>query len=325
MGYDPAIAKMYNRIFVDPKNPINYRPTVPLNKRTGQFAYWGQVSPMDGAWCFKMNPNNFNETPFLAPFLKDAIRNDEIGKLQYNKDIISAYAILAGEIRLFDNAKSGTKANQFAIDPATLGGFMAKAKAGLDSLIKLAALPTENTRMYQFNDTNASMYTDQLATSAGVGSGVSRVIYSSDRMSNAEIEAGITDQYNTMKALYYQFENFLDFYVNQLTKKYKFKFHFTGCTYDFERDKRFDRLCKLADRGLVLGPSAWASAVGYEPQQFERLLEEAKYGDFKDKFMLMLNANTTAQSSDNQGGRPTKETGDLSDSGEMNRNADGEL
>lgn len=43
-------------------------------------------------------------------------------------------------------------------------------------------------------------------------------------MSAAEIEAGIIDQYNTMKPLYYQFENFLNYYVNQLTTKYKFKF-----------------------------------------------------------------------------------------------------
>lgn len=272
-----------------------------------------------------MNPNNFNETPFLAPFLKNAIRNDEIERLQYNKDIISAYAILAGEIRLFDNAKSGTKANQFAIEPKTLGGFMAKAKAGLGESIRLAALPTENTDMYQYNDNNPNMYNQQLSTSAGVGSGVSRVIYSSDRMGNAEIEAGITDQYETMRVLYYQFENFMDFYVNQLTKKYKFKFHFSGCTHNFEREKRFDRLCKLADRGLVLGASAWASVTGYEPQHFERLLEEGKYSDFKEKWQLMLNSNTTSQSSEDQGGRPTKETGELSDSGEMSRNADGDL
>ena len=115
---------------------------------------------------------------------------------------------------MFDNAKSGTVANQFAIDPATLGGFMAKAKAGLGN-VKLAALPTENNKFYQFSDSNTSMYTDQLSTSAGVGSGVSRIIYSSDRMGNAEIEAGITDQFNTMKAVYPQFQNFLEFYVNK--------------------------------------------------------------------------------------------------------------
>lgn len=322
-GYDPSLAKTYKRVFEDIKNSINYRPTNPLNNRTGQFAYWAQTSPENGAWAFKWNPNNFAQVPFLAPFLKNAIRNDEIEKLQYDKDIIAASAILAGEIRLFDNAKSGTKANQFAIDPVTLGSFMGKAKEGLGRQIKLGALPTENTKYYQFNDNNSSMYQDQLSTSAGVGSGVSRIIYSSDRMSNAEIEAGITDQYNTMSSMYYQFENFLDYYVNQLTKKYKFKFHFSGCSYSFDREKRFDRICKLADKGLVLNQSMWASAMGIEPQIFERSLEESKYSDWINKFStLMLNSNTTGQ---NSPGRPKKDDIDLSESGQMNRDVESNI
>ena len=40
-----------------------------------------------------------------------------------------AYAILAGEIATYDNAKSGTQSNQMVFDPKKLGGFMAKAKA----------------------------------------------------------------------------------------------------------------------------------------------------------------------------------------------------
>ena len=39
------------------------------------------------------------------------------------------------------------------------------------------------------------MYSNQLSATAGVGSGLSRVIYSSDRQSNAEIEAGMTEMY----------------------------------------------------------------------------------------------------------------------------------
>ena len=267
--------------------------------------------------------SNFNTTPYLAPFLKDAIRNDEVATLQYNKDISSAYGILAGEIKLFDNAKSGTTANQFAIDPATLGAFMGKVKEGLQNVgstgtsTKAVAMPVENIKWFQFSDGNPSMYEQQLANSAGVGSGISRVIYSSDRMSNAEIEAGIIDQYNTVKQVYSQFNNFLEFFGNQLTKKYKFKFSFDGCSYPFEREKRFERLTKAADKGIVLGPSAWASAMGYTPMEFDRLLDEARYGDFSTKWQLMLNTNTTAQ--DSQGGRPQKDTGDLSDSGESSR------
>lgn len=230
---------------------------------------------------------------------------------------------MAGEIRLFDNAKSGTTANQFAIDPVTLGAFMGKVKEGLQGVgtnaqtTKAVAMPTENIKWFQFNDSNPTMYEQQLANSAGVGSGISRVIYSSDRMSNAEIEAGIIDQYNTVKQVYSQFNNFLEFFGNQLTKKYKFKMTLDGCSYPFEREKRFERLTKAADKGIVLGPSAWASAMGYTPMEFDRLLDEAKYGDFSTKWQLMLNTNTMAQ--DSQGGRPQKDTGDLTDSGESSR------
>ncbi len=322
-GFDPAFKKYYNNVFGDNQNLWHYIPTNPLDSREGIFATWTQTSPDDGAWCFKLFPENFNTTPYLAPFLKDAIRNDEIANLQYNKDIASAYGILAGEIRLFDNAKSGTTANQFAIDPATLGAFMGKVKEGLQNVgttgptTKAVAMPTENIKWFQFSDSNPTMYEQQLSNSAGVGSGISRVIYSSDRMSNAEIEAGIIDQYNTVKQVYSQFNNFLEFFGNQLTKKYKFKMTLDGCSYPFEREKRFERLTKAADKGIVLGPSAWASAMGYTPMEFDRLLDEAKYGDFSNKWQLMLNTNTTAQ--DSQGGRPQKNTGDLTDSGESSR------
>lgn len=49
-GFDPAIIKQFNKMFGPDGKLVNYRPTVPLNERTGEFAYWGQVSPMDGAW-----------------------------------------------------------------------------------------------------------------------------------------------------------------------------------------------------------------------------------------------------------------------------------
>ena len=111
----------------------------------------------------------------------------------------------------------------------------------------------------------------------------------------------------------------MEFFGNQLTKKYKFNFTFDGCSYPFEREQRFDRLMKVADKGLVLGPSAWASVLGYKPQEFERLLEESKYSEWVDKYsQLMKNAFTTSQKS-NDGGRPRKDDGDLSDSGESSR------
>ena len=201
---------------------------------------------------------------------------------------------------------------------------MGKVKEGLQNVgstgtsTKAVAMPVENIKWFQFSDGNPSMYEQQLANSAGVGSGISRVIYSSDRMSNAEIEAGIIDQYNTVKQVYSQFSNFMEFFANQLTRKYKFALTFDGCSYPFEREQRFERLVKMADKGIVLNPSAYAAVLGYKPQEFERMLEESKWSGWVDKYsQLMMNSFTTSQSS--SGGRPRKKTGDLTDSGESSR------
>lgn len=320
-GFDPSFQKYYKRVFDGGANLSDYRPTNQLNERKGVYNMWIQTSPEDGAWVFKRDSSNFNTTPLLAPFLKNAIRNDEIEQLQYDKDIASAYAILAGEIRLFDNAKSGTQANQFAISPDVLGGFMKKAKSGLGRLISLAALPVENSKFYQFEDKNSDMYSNQLSTSAGVGSGVSRVIYSSDRQSNAEIEAGLRDMYETMKPLYYQFANFMEFYANKLTKKYKWAFEFDGSNYSFERKERLDRIIKYADKGMVLPPAAWSSVMGMKPQMFERMLQESKWSGWNGLWQLPLNANTSKSPSNDgsDAGRPRVDDAEITDSGEASR------
>lgn len=319
-GFDPSLKRTYLNAIQS--SDMDYRPSAPLNQRDGSYALWADVSPLSGAWCFKFSTDTFAQNPFLAPFVANVLRNNEVGDLQYDKDLLSAAGILAGEIRLFDSAKSGTQANQFAIDPKTLGAFLQKAKTGLKRQFQLAAMPLENIKFFQYEDKNPESYNNDLTTTAGLGTGISRVIYSSDRMSNAEIEAALNEVYQTMKPMYAQFNNFLDFYVNQMTSKYKFKFEFTGSNYPFERDARFDKLMKLADKGLVLNSSAWASAIGMNPVTFDRMLSESKATGWVIKYgQLVLNANTSKSPSDSgsDGGRPRQNASSLTDSGEASR------
>lgn len=316
-GFDPVFKKYYKEMFID-NDYTAYIPTNPFNNRNGTYALWHQTSPTDGAFAFKFDTSNFNSTPFLAPYLKDCFTNDEIGQLQKNKDMISAYGILSGEIRLFDNAKSGTIQNQFAIDPKTLGNFMGMVKKGLESNVHAVALPLENSHFYQYVDNNPSMYSNHLSSSVGVGTGLSRVIYSSDRMSNAEVQYAVETQYHLMKPLYYQFESFLNYFGNQLTKKYKFSFILDGCSYEFEKEKRFERLLKLADKGIILDPTAYAFAFNMRPQEFERSIKSALSSKWYAKLGLFPNTNTASMGQVT--GRPPVDDAEISDSGEMNRN-----
>lgn len=233
--------------------------------------------------------------------------------------MLAAYGILAGEIRLLDNVKSGEIRDQFAIAPKTLGQFMGAVKNGLDSRVKAVAMPVEDVDFYQFNDSNTDMYTDQVSTTTGIGSGLSRVIYSSDRMSSAEIQYAAETQYNLMKPMYAQFANFLNYFGNKLTKRFKFSFVLDGCAYTFHKDKKLERLMKLADKGIILDPTAYAFAVDMKPQDFERSVLNTANNKWYMNLGLFPNTNTasTAQSG---GGVERYDDTIIEDSTEYNRN-----
>ena len=77
---------------------------------------------------------------------------------------------------------------------------------------------------------------------------------------------------------------------------------------------------KLADKGLVLNDSAFASAIGMHPVEFKNSLKESKYTGWLDEFsQLMVNVNVISQGG-NDNGRPRLSDTEISESGEMNRN-----
>lgn len=316
--FDPSLKETYTRAMK--ANDLSYVPSAPLDERKGTYAMWADVSPKNGAWAWKFNTSDFSPVPFLAPFVKDIMRNSEVEELQYNKDLISAYGILAGGIKTYEGAKSGEHKDQFAINLKLLAQLLSLVKSGLgDSLIKVAAMPTEDNKFYQFQDYTPDMYKTQLSTTVASGSSISRVIYSSDRMSNAEVEAAMGEVYATMKPLYSQFNNFMDYYVNQMTKKYHFKFIFNGSNYRFERSQRFDNLMKIADKGIVLPMGEFASVLGYNPVVFEKMLQESKATGWVGKYsQMMVNVNT-ANAGESENGRPPMDDTELTDSGEVSR------
>ena len=94
LEFDPSLVQTFKKALDNPN--LNYRPSAPLNERDGNYAYWADVSPMNGAFAFKFSTDNFSPAPFLSPFVANVLRNNEVGELQYNKDLIAASAILAG-------------------------------------------------------------------------------------------------------------------------------------------------------------------------------------------------------------------------------------
>lgn len=299
--FPSSMTEYYNDIFKN-KGLEDYIPSNRLGSRDGTFALWHQTDVEKGYWTFKFDNSIFANIPYLTPIMTDAQNMGILRALQMNKNIASARAILVGEIGFLKETSGGSKADQLNVTPNTLATFLKLVKDGLDEIWGVGGLPLTEIDKYQYEDKNTEMYSDQMKNLAGQSVSLSRVIYCSDKMSQIEAELSLYTDANLMKSLYTQFEDFLNFYVNQKTRKYKFKFHFEGIEYPLDRQNRFDMAMSAAEVGIVL-PTLFQSAIGLEPQEFAREMERAKATGFSDTLTQLLSIHTQS-GSDEKGGRP---------------------
>ena len=283
--------------------------------RNSMYANWCQTSPKDGAWCFAWSLGDYRTNPPFASGMKLVIQNDDLEKLALDKNILSSYYLLAGEIGMLDKTQS-QKPDQFAISPQNLGKFLSLVSKGIESSgIKPIAMPLTNIKGYQYNppssDTTATTIKDEVSQLASGSS----MIYSTEKMSTYELELAVENDYAKIEHLYDQYVAFLEYFVNKKMNKYHFQFNMSGLNRTAHKQKEIDNLMKYSTVGLTMPPSVWASALGMKPQFFERALEQAKFGNMQNNLSLLLNTNTTAQG-DSEGGRPTKSNSQKSDSTE---------
>ena len=320
-SYDPVFRKYWKNVFDERDD--GYYPTAPLSNRFGEFEEWTQTSPDDNAWVFTMDESNIAATPFLVPNILNFLTNKEIEGLQADKDMISARGILAGEIQLLDKQKSGQSTDAMAYNMKTLMKMLALVKKGLSNNINAVAMPAGSPKFYQFADSNTDMVKNQNNNTVGQAVSASRIIYSSDKMSETEAKNAVVTDFNMIAKLYPQFEHFLNFFVNKKTRKYKFAFNFSGSTYPFMREDLITKYTTFMDKGVVLAPRTYAKVFDMTPMAFDRLLEEGKYSEWADNLTSMMMSIYTMSGKDgatggvgstNGGGRPQSSSSKKADS-----------
>lgn len=320
--YPDWIKKRYLEMF-DGKQVKPYIPSNKINKRTGSFALWTQTDPADGCWVFKFNPNHNLQIPFFSGMLPEMAAIPVMRNLQINQSMAAARKLLVSSIPYLNEKKAASVANQLAIDADTLGKFIGLATQGLEAAIKVLALPTEDIKGVEFKNTDNDTYETFMSITSSLLSG-GKVIFSTKENQNAiESQFSIDIDRMLVKSIYPQFENFLEYYANKHTKKFKWSFRFVGTNDKFDREARQDEAFKYADKGVVL-PNKIASSLGMNKIELERELEEMNASDFIEKLRPMINiytqGNVTQGSTPNNGaGRPTSKDSDLTDSGEETR------
>ena len=314
-NYDPSLKQAYESI-VGNKQLRNFvNSNGELDKISKSFDGYVRTRVSSGAYCFKYDTSNFNAVPPFAKLMREAFTSDELAKLQRSKDALSANALILGEMKTKKDDKIGNEKNSFIIDPKQVGTLLKIARNMVNNAnIKQIALPLEETRLYQFNDMNPKMVDNRLTTIAGQSISSGTMIYTDEKMGQFEQQNALAlDYHSVADRIYPQFENFLEYFVNKKTKKYKFKFRVDGSTLPFLRQDKLDNQIKLSNMGIQADISKMSALMGYDSNELEAMMMMAKYGGMQDNLVLLMNNNTSTDG--NQVGNPEKSIQDKSDNG----------
>lgn len=316
--YDPSLMKKYVDMYYKGK-PQEYSASSQLYDRDGSFAQWTQVSSEDGAWAWLFDDSTFSGIPPFANIMKSVFNNDIIESLQKDKNVLSAFALLMGEMELMDKEKSGQKPDQFAINPETLAKLLGFAKNSLNKSVKQIPLPLTETKYAQFTDNSPLMAQYQYQMSSSLGASASSLIYNNGKMAQFEMQSALMEDYNLMKRLYLQFSDFVNYFLNRKTKKYKFTIVFDGSNIPFEREYKKKTLMEFSTVGMTPNESYFSSVLGIPAHMFSHMREEAN-ATIGENLTLLLNANTSKNGG--EVGNPKADTTELGDAGEQSQSYD---
>lgn len=318
--FPKVFKKMYRDIYKQLDR--NYNPSQPVDKRHSSFIYWHQCNPADGFWAFKAMPELATLIPYFAPLFPEIALTPVIRKLQEDKYFIEASKMLVGILGFNKDTKSGQVANQVNITPEVLGKFLGVARKGLNKQIGLTALPVDKVETVEFDTNSTNMEVEQTETVAKQSVSESSVLFHQDKLSVHESKLAAAVDSNIVKTMYPMFANFVEYFVNNLTKKFKFKFEFHDVDIPDDKEYRKATVKEMAQIGVVdfqdvarvfdknifqFKRSLYLSnSMGFDKEISDLLIPNLHFGQQK----MNTSSTTTKLPTGNPVGRPPKPNSD---------------
>ena len=322
-GFAPAFKTGFQNLFGDSGNIIDYIPMRNVDTRDKNvYAYWGDMSPEDGAWAWKMQPEKNFRASYFSGMFPDLALQPTIRNLQKSNYLSDAVKLIMGEVgTLNKDAKGSSVRDAFNISPELAAKFMQLVKSAINnSAVSVASAPLGNMKTFQFEGNN-ELYESYMTNLLGLSGVNSNLLFSSGTKANqSETFLSADIDQHIVENIYPMFENFLEYQINKLTKKYKFKITLEGTRFYIDRERRLDRQTALLDKGIVNFPKL-CSALGVNPFEFQTQLDETRINGWVDNLTPIISSFQQSGASSSGTGRPRKSDSDIGEAGSETRSA----
>ena len=319
MDMFPSIFKeTYSKIFTR-SSGNSYDPSINIDYRgDSTWAQWGDCSPKDGFWSFKLQPQQTTRIPYFSGLFPDLANQNVIRNLQKSSYMSAAIKLLSGQIPMISKETSAKVKDAFAISPENLKPFLQLLRSAINESVNVITAPLNDIKgiEYSINTDISSSWNKDTLGKAGVNSAL---LYGSEqKMNQVETLLSVDTDSFISEEIYPWFNKFLEYQINKRTKKYKFKIDLEGTNFYTDKTRRREAQSSLMGVGIVL-PQKIAAAHQMNPFTFQSQLDEARVNGWVDKLTPIVPA--AQQAAGAQAGRPSKAEEDLSESGADTRAA----
>ena len=319
--YPDVFKRTYSNLIIKNGGTTRYIPSLPVEDRMNSaFVWWGDCSPVDNFWGFKLSPQIAARVPFFSSMFPDLVLQPLVRGLQKNSLMASAVRLILGNLPMLKDTKSKVS-DMFALDAPSLAKFLKLIQSAINSeSVRIASAPLEQMQAVEFKP-QTDLYSSYIKTTLGTSGINGNLLFSADVKPNVE-ETRLSVNVDEMISfgLYNYFNRFVEYHVNKKTNKFKFLINFEGSNFYSDRERRWTMQKDNISYGII-NVSKIAAAQGQDPFVFQAQLEESKALGFVDKLTpIVPAAQLSADASGNSGaGRPTKKDGELSESGSETR------
>jgi hypothetical protein len=277
--YPPFFKKKYKELWENSNTIKKYDPALsPELRAKSSWIYWVDVPTTIGV-CFKLTQELATRLPYFSPLFNDLILQSTMRNLQKNISMAAASKIIIGEVPMLNRDAKATVKDSIAISPDLLGKFMALVKSAISDAVKIASAPLTNMKGISFDSDN-EMYDKYLRTALATSGINTNLIFTSNIKPNViETQLSLNVDEQMMTALYEQFNEFMNYFINKIARTFKFNLVFEGTDFFLNRNKRLEDAMTLFEKGIIM-PQKIAAAMGMKPAQMRRHMEEAAAIDF---------------------------------------------
>ena len=317
--FPPIFKETYQKIFTN-NNTNSYNPSASVDERGNSlWVQYADCSPINGFWAFKLQNQQATRIPYFSGLFPDFANQNIIRNLQKSSYMSAAIKLLSGQIPMISKEVSAKVKDAFAISPENLKPFLQLLRSAINESVNVITAPLNDIKGIEYSIENdiASSWNRNTLGSAGVNS---NLLYSGGdfRMNQTETLLSVDVDSFVSEEIYPWFNKFLEYQINNRTKKYKFKIDLEGTNFYTDKTRRREAQSALMGVGIVL-PQKIAAAYQMNPFSFQSQLDEARVNGWTDTLTPIIPA--AQQAAGAQVGRPAKADDKLSESGEETRSA----